>query len=57
MTSVSGPEGQIDLNIGGTHLLVIINQHTKCHQNRRPSCKFLIDLTSVSFVTRLHITK
>ena len=40
MTSISRPEGQIDLKIGVTHRLVIINQHTKCHQNRRRSCKF-----------------
>ena len=40
MTSISGLESQIELNIGGTHRLMIINQHTKCHQNRRRSCKF-----------------
>ena len=45
MTSVSGPESQIDLNITETHRLVIINQHTTSHQNRRRLCKFLIDLT------------
>ena len=48
MTSISGPEGQIDLNIGGTNRLMIINQHTKFHQNQRRSCKchpVLIDLT------------
>ena len=45
MTSISGPEGQVNLNIGGTHRLMIINQQTKCHQNWRRSCKFLIDFT------------
>ena len=45
MTSISGPEGQIDLPIGGAHRIVILNQHTKCHQIRRRLCKFMIDLT------------
>ena len=44
MTSISRPEGQVNLKIGGTHRLMIINQHIKCHQNWRRSCKFLIDL-------------
>ena len=33
MTSISEPQGQIDLKCGGKHRFVIINQHTKCHQN------------------------
>ena len=45
MTSMFGPEGQIDLTIGETHRLVIINHHTKFHQNRRWSCNLFIDLT------------
>jgi len=57
---ISGPDGQIDLKIGGTHTLVIINQHTKCHQNRRRLCKCLIDLTwnapIVTFTESVHGT-
>ena len=44
MTSVSEPEGQIHLKFGGKHRLMTINQHTKFHQNRRWSRKFLIQL-------------
>ena len=43
ITSISGPEGHTDLEHKHRHL--IINQHTKCYQNRRLSCKCLIDLT------------
>ena len=31
---------EIDPNICGMHRLMIINQHTKFHKNRRRSCKF-----------------
>ena len=43
MTSIYGPEGQMDLTIGGTQRLMMINQYTKFYQNRRRSCAFLID--------------
>ena len=36
--------GVVNFN-GGSHSLVIINQHTQFYQNRRQSCKFLIELT------------
>ena len=40
MTSISGPEGQIDLKIGGIQTRMIINQDNKSRQNRRRSCTF-----------------
>ena len=42
MTSTSGPKGQIDLKLVGR---MIINQHTKFHQNHVNFILFLIDLT------------
>ena len=45
ITTINRWVSQIDLKYGWKHRLVIINKHTKFHQNRSQSCKLLIDLT------------
>ena len=45
ITTINRCVSQIDLKYGWKHRLVIINKHTKFHQNQSRSCKLLIDLT------------
>ena len=45
MTSNSEYRGKIDISSDGKHRLVIVSHLTTFQQNRKRTCKFLIDLT------------